>query len=89
VNLPQTLLKYWQSRTYSPPRNQERTTVARVRLHTTESSEHVHDARDARDKRICDSGKSAKHLQNRLPSLAESTTGRVNLDWIPGDLLYD
>lgn len=49
-----------------------------------------HEGHDkAREGKICDCGRSPKQFEGLRASLADRTTGRVNLDWIPGDLLYD
>jgi len=87
VNLSQTIFKYWQSRTYSADAIQDKMPAFRVRMHSTDNSDHHHDLRDSLDKRVCDCGR-APH-QGRKTSLTEGTADRVNLDWLPDNLLYE
>ncbi|MBA3856885.1 MAG: hypothetical protein C0507_08245 [Cyanobacteria bacterium PR.3.49] len=89
MNFPQTILKYWQSRTYEPVPNQDEAPILRVKMHSSESGEHNHDLRDSQDKQVCDCGRSPKQFQSIRSVLTESTTCRVNLDWLPDNLLYE
>ncbi|MCC7527018.1 MAG: hypothetical protein IT342_00775 [Candidatus Melainabacteria bacterium] len=62
----------------------------RVRLHsTTAEDKHPERHEKAHENKICDCGRTSKQFETLRSSLADRTTGRVNLDWIPGELLYD
>lgn len=86
---PQNILKYWQSQTFVPGEAVDVAPVLRVKMHSADSSDHNHDLRDPEDKRVCDCGRSQKPFQNVRSAPTESTTCRVNLDWLPDNLLYE